>query len=856
MESFMRNCYYSLLDFTVYLNNAARVQEKRVVKLPFKVLSEPDVKAMLNEMSFKFWETFGYENQQVEEIKPGDGVFIQVIDPQEKADEHIFEDFMKSSIVTDIPPSYEDRDHWLKVIQGYPLFNVLQLNRLPTTDHIYIKPNPFDLRQQINAISNLQGKPRKEHRSLLRLFETKRSSSWPQFSSQSIQDWFLLTKPDFPGVDQQKRFVEVALGTPDFAILEGPPGSGKTITICELVLQSIKSGMRVLLCASTHVAVDNVLENLMDRDDVIAVRIGEESEKISPKVRKFLLPVRKKTERDLLITKLVELGANRNAGQEYYLNVLQSADGESEVEKAILENANLVCGTVMGMLKHPDIEKEKNTPRAVFDLLIIDEASKTTFQEFIVPAMYCKKWILVGDIKQLSPFVDDLSVRKTLDGLLLDDEMQICRDAFCCWKYPGFSLVVADSNLEVREKYKKQLEALGVEYLSIDDDSIDQRNILGHQVFIGIPEIILKHVEEFPQDIIIRGLDPGAKSRYSHAYWEKNIRDERFEKEFRGNWGELLSWRLIRLYQLRLAEGDKKRQELELDVEKLMPVWISDERKKDLQDKITSIKKVAFPSILELLQEGFSDYRNAEPWKQSVIKNGFDPVDFNARHVLLNYQHRMHPEISKFPREEIYCDTRANNQLALIDNPALATEREWGYKKYARRAIWVGVYDKNKTNLNININEALKVLDELKYFLLHHARIQRRKDKKPWEVAILTFYTFQEDYLRSIVTQAFGKKAFEQEFHLPDYNTDIKICTVDRFQGHEADVVFLSFVKTSSVGFLNSINRLNVALTRARYQLVMIGNKKYFLDQDTSPILQKLAAIEEDIAVIQGAKRR
>ena len=45
----------------------------------------------------------------------------------------------------------------------------------------------------------------------------------------------------------------------------GPPGSGKTTAICELVLQLAKQGKRALLCASTHVAVDNVLERILNR---------------------------------------------------------------------------------------------------------------------------------------------------------------------------------------------------------------------------------------------------------------------------------------------------------------------------------------------------------------------------------------------------------------------------------------------------------------------------------------------------------------------------------------------------------------------------------------------------------------
>ena len=48
-------------------------------------------------------------------------------------------------------------------------------------------------------------------------------------------------------------------------------------------------------------------------------------------------------------------------------------------------------------------------------------------------------------------------------------------------------------------------------------------------------------------------------------------------------------------------------------------------------------------------------------------------------------------------------------------------------------------------------------------------------------------------------------------------NIQIELCTVDRFQGHEADLVFLSMVKQHGTPFLRNLNRLNVAITRARY---------------------------------------
>ncbi len=56
----------------------------------------------------------------------------------------------------------------------------------------------------------------------------------------------------------------------------------------------------------------------------------------------------------------------------------------------------------------------------------------------------------------------------------------------------------------------------------------------------------------------------------------------------------------------------------------------------------------------------------------------------------------------------------------------------------------------------------------------------------------------------------------------------IKLATVDFFQGQEADLVFLSMVNTSTVGFMDSPNRLNVGVTRARYQLVVVGKRAYF----------------------------
>jgi len=109
-----------------------------------------------------------------------------------------------------------------------------------------------------------------------------------------------------------------------------------------------------------------------------------------------------------------------------------------------------------------------------------------------------------------------------------------------------------------------------------------------------------------------------------------------------------------------------------------------------------------------------------------------------------------------------------------------------------------------------------------------------------WEIAILTFYKKQETTLREMLKKLTGTKAYSR-FPLKDKNVLIKLATVDFFQGQEADLVFLSMVNTYRDGFLDSPNRLNVAVTRARYQLVIVGEHNYFSQKSETEELNQLA---------------
>jgi superfamily I DNA and/or RNA helicase len=85
-------------------------------------------------------------------------------------------------------------------------------------------------------------------------------------------------------------------------------------------------------------------------------------------------------------------------------------------------------------------------------------------------------------------------------------------------------------------------------------------------------------------------------------------------------------------------------------------------------------------------------------------------------------------------------------------------------------------------------------------------------------MGIITPYSAQVDRLQHL---AEGSAILEPLYRL------ISINTVDAFQGQERDVIAICFVRSnekSEVGFLKDIRRTNVALTRARKKLILIGD--------------------------------
>ena len=109
----------------------------------------------------------------------------------------------------------------------------------------------------------------------------------------------------------------------------------------------------------------------------------------------------------------------------------------------------------------------------------------------------------------------------------------------------------------------------------------------------------------------------------------------------------------------------------------------------------------------------------------------------------------------------------------------------------------------------INEEEAKLVAKECKKLL--------DKDIPPEEIGVISFYRAQTEYIQKLLREFLGIKLSEK----------IQVDTVDAFQGREKTAIILSVTRSNpqaDVGFLNDQRRLNVALSRAKDKLIIIGD--------------------------------
>ncbi len=198
-------------------------------------------------------------------------------------------------------------------------------------------------------------------------------------------------RPDFNR--EQTLAVERALQMQDYLLIHGPPGTGKTSVIAEIVKRLSQQGQRVLLAAFTNQAVDNMLKRLDKEGFHDYLRLGHERS-VDESVKPHLL-------KEFVEARLQALAP---------ASVAEQAHQESHYPAAVrdaLSSTPVVATTTATWSadKYTPAEGESASFDMRFDVAIIDEAGQLTVPAILGALRFTKRFILVGDEKQLPPLV-------------------------------------------------------------------------------------------------------------------------------------------------------------------------------------------------------------------------------------------------------------------------------------------------------------------------------------------------------------------------------------------------------------------------------------------------------------------
>lgn len=262
----------------------------------------------------------------------------------------------------------------------------------------------------------------------------------------------------------QKIAVKKVLQANKFHIIQGPPGSGKTHTITEIIKHLYFSGKRILVTTHTHVALDNIIERLDSIDQKDILRIGR-NEKISDKVLKYAIDEQIKLHPDYgkiyekkslieqlqnsdlifengiinnyknknifnkIFNLLFNIKENKNSqdNSQGSPNNFNNIDEINEIKKEIddiknnmqhdiVGGAKIIASTVLSSSSFltKDIE---------FDYVIMDESSQVPVYLALIPLLKTNKFVLIGDNKQLQPIKNNNAsylLNKSIFNLLIE----------------------------------------------------------------------------------------------------------------------------------------------------------------------------------------------------------------------------------------------------------------------------------------------------------------------------------------------------------------------------------------------------------------------------------------------------
>lgn len=552
--------------------------------------------------------------------------------------------------------------------------------------------------------------------------------------------------------EPKKEAVLAAMRTEDFLVVEGPPGTGKTTFIAEVILQTLLENpeARVLLTSQTHVALDNAVEKVRKHlSDLKIVRIGrigiKGESRVSPQVQELLVENLMYKWREDALGKgkqfLTAWAVERGISQRDVIIGMKLED--LSLTNSILQDKKRTMAELQDRHEALTNELLKDTSNSQFrkqdsqDVLDLEqEISRVKGEQ---KAYRRKKDILERELREL----EDEDIATDLLTMSAEEQQE--------WaKYYFTDKPEADEFKKLTNIYVDWKDRFGI------GDEFKPALLVSAQVIAGTCLGIagVKGTQDIEYDLCI--VDEASKATPTEVFVPM-IRSRR--------------WILV---------GDPKQ---------LPPFVDAALRDKSIlvKNQLTDeqLKKTLFDHLLERLPE--------------------------SCHKKLTTQHRMVAPIGNLINECFYGDLESPQK-------ELDTTLDIVFKKPVVWFSTVNMPNRMENRIGTSwanycevtfIQQMLKRIDSIAGWA---------KRSTPYEVAVLTGYAGQKQQM----DRAFASQRWEY--------ISLDCNTVDAYQGKEADIVIYSVTRANDedeIGFLSSVERINVALSRARYYLGIVGDHHF-----------------------------
>lgn len=670
--------------------------------------------------------------------------------------------------------------------------------------------------------------------------------------------------------ESQRVSVEKAINAQDFHLIIGPPGTGKTHVIKEIINHFFLKKQKILVTAWTNIAVDNILERMNDLNKNRVLRVGSKKEINSDNLKYTLFNKRKSHANWYEVMDIEHEISYKQKEMEKMFNEL------SLIEKEIIpfENKKKQYETVLSNIKNTinefetikdsmgELKYEKNP-----ELIEIDQEIQelTQFSEKYLDAAWSvyevetleknlpdtdnfymvegelKKLKGKGLVKKISSIFDKKSYSEYNEKLKLTQEnyQKMAEEYNNYWDLKDLSQEKLKfcyendtgkpdedallSELELCKKFNKQF-------------LLKKRNI-NHYLQSEKEELLLKSYQIYIESLenkqlLIKGEMSQLKAEVSSIYQRKKYLTQ-----------------IINNLQEQLTN---------LKVDKKELIDIIDE---DILSKTNFIFSTVISSAGYLLRDIHFDVMIMDEASQVPSHMALIPLIKCNKFILVGDDKQLQPildkELSekqnqsifnnllgKYPNSYTFLDTqyRMNGQIAdiasdIFYNNKLKTHPSIELQKleFELEGEIKDIIDPDKPITFIdtspikfyedgtgkgckNTKEALIISKLVSYFISNGIYAE--------DIGIITPFVKQKEKLKELIEE------------------NVEVDTVYRFQGREKEIIIMSFCK-SKIGalgkymkkFIEQPTQINVAITRARKKLIIVGNVKTLQE---SRLLRKL----------------